>query len=54
MKAAANEVKNNLKTEKKAIKTILNEEYGWYKNDTAVIEKPAEKKPRYKVTWEDK
>jgi hypothetical protein len=54
MKAAANEVKNNLKTEKKALKTILNEEYGWYKNDTAVIEKPAEKKPRYKVTWEDK
>jgi hypothetical protein len=54
MKAAANEVKNNLKTEKKTLKTILNQEYGWYKNDTAIIEKPVEKKPRYKVTWDDK
>lgn len=54
MKAAANEVKNNLKTEKKTLKTILNQEYGWYRNDTAVIEKPIEKKPRYKVTWDDK
>ena len=54
MKAAASEVKNNLNSEKKTIKTILNQEYGWFKNDTASIEKPAEKKPRFKVTWDDK
>lgn len=54
MKAAANEVKNNLKTEKKTLKTILNQEYGWYKDDTVVMEKPVEKKPRFKVTWDDK
>ena len=35
MKAAASEVKNNFKSERKTLKTILNQEYGWYKNDTA-------------------
>lgn len=54
MKAAANEVKNNFKSERKTLKTILNQEYGWYKNDTAVMHKPEEKKPRFKVTWDDK
>ena len=54
MKAAASEVKNNFKSERKTLKTILNQEYGWYKNDTTVKEKPAEKKPRVKVTWDDK
>jgi hypothetical protein len=54
MKAAANEVKSNLNSEKKTLKTILNQEYGWFKNDTAGMEKPAEKKPRFKVTWDDK
>ncbi|MBK8882615.1 MAG: hypothetical protein IPN67_09610 [Bacteroidales bacterium] len=54
MKAAANGVKNNFKSEKKTLKTILNQEYGWYKDDTAVMQKPAEKKPRFKVTWDDK
>jgi hypothetical protein len=54
MKAAANEVKNNFKTERKNLKTLLNQEYGWYKNDTAVAQKPVEKKTRFKVTWDDK
>jgi hypothetical protein len=54
VKAAASEVKENFKTERKNLRTILNQEYGWYKNDTAAIEKPAQKKPRFKVTWDDK
>jgi hypothetical protein len=54
MKAAASEVKNNFKSERKNLRTILNQEYGWYGNDTATVEKPAEKKPRFKVTWDDK
>jgi hypothetical protein len=54
MKAAANEVKNSMKSEKKALKTILNQEYGWYKKDSASFEKPAEKKTRFKVQWDDK
>jgi AsmA-like C-terminal region len=54
MKAAASEVKDNFKSERKNLRKILNQEYGWYKNDTATVEKPAEKKPRFKVTWDDK
>jgi hypothetical protein len=54
MKAAASEVKNNFKSERKMLKTILNQEYGWYKNDTADIQKPVKKKSRFKVTWDDK
>ncbi len=54
MKAAANEVKDNFKSERKNLRTILNQEYGWYKNDTVAVDKPAEKKPRVKVTWDEK
>jgi hypothetical protein len=53
MKAASAEVKSNLKKEKKTLKTILNQEYGWYKNDSAINQKPAEKKPRFKIKWDD-
>jgi len=54
MKAAASEVKNSFKSERKNLKKILNQEYGLYKNDSAAVEKPVEKKPRFKVTWDDK
>lgn len=54
MKAAASEVKNSFKSERKNLRKILNEEYGLYKKDTSVVDKPAEKKPRFKVTWDDK
>jgi hypothetical protein len=54
MKAAATEIKNDIKSEKKSLKTILNQEYGWFKNDSAEMQKPAEKKPKVKVVWEDK
>jgi hypothetical protein len=53
MKAAGVEVKNNFKKEKQALKTILNQEYGWYKNDSAMNQKPQEKKSRFRITWED-
>jgi len=52
-KAAGAEVKNNIKSERQTLKTILNQEYGWYKTDTAVKQKPAEKKPRFKITWDE-
>lgn len=53
MKAAGVEVKNNFKKEKQTLKTILNQEYGWYKNDSAMNQKPQEKKSRFRITWED-
>ena len=53
VKAAGTEVKNNFKKEKQTLKTILNQEYGLYKNDSTVNQKPAEKKTRFKITWDD-
>lgn len=53
MKAASAVVKNNFKKEKQTLKTILNQEYGWYKNDSAVTKKPDEKKSRFRITWDD-
>ena len=52
-KAAGAEVKNNIRNERQTLKTILNQEYGWYKSDTAVKQKPAEKKPRFKISWDE-
>jgi hypothetical protein len=53
MKAAGTQVKSNFKKEKQTLKTILNQEYGWYKNDSAATKKPAEKKSRFRITWDD-
>jgi hypothetical protein len=53
MKAAGAQVKSNFKKEKQSLKTILNQEYGWYKNDSAAAQKPAEKKSRFRITWDD-
>ncbi len=51
MKAAGNQIKNDIKKERQTLKTILNEEYGWYKKDTPAEEKSTSK-PRFKITWE--
>ena len=53
IKAATNEIKNNIKAERKNLKTILNQEYGWFKNDSISKKKPAEKKPRFRILWEE-
>jgi len=53
MKAAGTEVRNNIKKEKQTLKTILNQEYGWYKTDSTVTQKPLEKKSRFKIAWDD-
>jgi hypothetical protein len=51
LKAAGSEIKNNIKSERQTLKSLLNQEYGWYKNDTATRQKPAEK-TRFRITWE--
>ena len=35
------------------LKTILNQEYGWFKTDSAPKAKPADKKPRFRISWEE-
>ena len=52
VKAAGTTLKNNIKKERETLKTILNEEYGWFKSDTATTKKPQAKKQRFKIQWD--
>ena len=49
---AKDNIKTDIAIEKQTLKGILNEEYGWYRADTAVI-RPAENKPKFTITWEE-
>jgi hypothetical protein len=53
IKAAGAEVKTAIKKERQTLKTILNQEYGWYKSDSTLNQKPAEKKPKFRIQWDD-
>jgi len=54
VKAARNIVRDDIRAEKQTLRTILNEEYGWFKNDTTVVEKPEERTtPRFRILWEE-
>lgn len=52
LKAATSKIKDDIKAERQTLKTILNQEYGWYRYDTTVSQKPAGEK-RFKITWEE-
>ncbi len=53
LKAAGSQVKSEIKSERQNLKTILNQEFGWYKNDTAVINTTTTKPKRFRITWEE-
>ncbi len=53
VKAAGSQIKNDIKTERQTLKTILNQEYGWFKKDTVATPGPAKSAPRFKITWGD-
>jgi hypothetical protein len=53
IKAAGSEIRNNIKTERQTLKSILNQEYGWYKTDTTIKQKKDEKKSRFRIKWDD-
>jgi len=47
-------VKESITVEKKSLKSLLNEEYGWYKEDTTVkANVKTESKPKFSITWEE-
>jgi hypothetical protein len=52
VKVAGNVVKNNIKAERKTIKTILNQEYGWFKKDSVQFQEPVKKKSRFRITFD--
>jgi hypothetical protein len=49
---ASGEIKNSIKSEKQTLKTILNQEYGWYKSENKSAVKPSEKKSKVKISWD--
>ncbi|MGE5406755.1 MAG: AsmA-like C-terminal region-containing protein [Methanosarcina sp.] len=51
LKAAGEGIRNNIKAEKKTLKTILNQEYGWYKDEAATTSPVQEKKPKVRISW---
>jgi hypothetical protein len=53
IKAAGNQIKNDIKTERQTLKTILNQEYGWFKNDSTASQKKKPGTPRFKISWGD-
>jgi hypothetical protein len=53
VKAASEGIKSNIKAERQNLRTILNQEYGWFKSDTTTQKKPAAGTPRFKITWEE-
>lgn len=53
VKAAGNHIKNDMKNERQTLKSILNQEYGWFKNDTSLNKKQETAPPRFKISWGD-
>jgi len=53
MKAAGAQIKNDFKNERKNLKGILNQEYGWFKKDTSEQSAPVQTTPRVRVVWGD-
>jgi hypothetical protein len=53
IKVAGSQLKNNIKTERQTLKTILNQEYGWFKKDTVATPGKTKSVPRFKIAWGD-
>jgi len=53
VRAAGSQIKSDIKTERQTLKTILNQEYGWFKKDTVATPGPATSAPRFKIAWGD-
>jgi hypothetical protein len=55
MQAAGDKIRSSVKSEKKNLRAIMKEEYGWYKKDSTVKTEGSgkqEKKSRFRVTWD--
>jgi hypothetical protein len=53
VKAAGNKVKSEIKSERQNLKTILNEEFGWYRNDSTVTKTTLPANKKFRITWEE-
>ena len=53
VKAAGNKVISEIKSERQNLKTILNEEFGWYRNDSTITKTTAPSNKKFRITWEE-
>lgn len=53
VKAAGSQIRNDIKNERQSLKGILNQEYGWFKNDSVVTKSKETSTPRFKISWGD-
>jgi len=53
VKAAGSQIKKDIKNERQSIKSILNQEYGWFKNDSSISKTKETTAPRFKISWGD-
>lgn len=52
VKKLAEDIKTDIKVERQVLRTILNEEFGWYKNDSIKVNSE-EKSRKFRITWEE-
>lgn len=52
-KAAKSDRKENMKKEKRELKQMLNEEFGWFKKDSTINTQPAEESNKFKIEFEE-
>jgi len=53
VQAAGSAIRSNIKAERQTLRTILNQEYGWFKNDSTTKQTKSAGTPRFKITWEE-
>ncbi|NMC41440.1 MAG: AsmA-like C-terminal region-containing protein [Bacteroidales bacterium] len=52
IKAAGSNIRENIKKERNNLRNILNEEYGWFRQDT-LSKKTPEPAPRFRIEWSE-
>ena len=52
VKAAGTTIKNSIKSERQNLKSILNQEYGWFRKDSSVNQKQEPKKQKFRISWD--
>jgi hypothetical protein len=58
MRAARDKVREDVQTERQNLRTILNQEYGLFRNDPTVTQPqeqvpPENNRPRFRIEWDE-
>ena len=53
-RSAMENIKNDIKVEKQVLKTILKDEFGWFKKDSLPKKKITTEETKFKIQWDEK